>query len=127
MRNRAFLPLMEILLTVAVFAVAAAICLQGFTKANDVSQRRSELDTAVLLAQDTCEVLKHARGDMSLAAELTEGELTDSGILIHRDKNGSRFTVTVSDKSTDSGVGLAKVTVSTPDREVYSLNVAWQP
>ena len=127
MRNRAFLPLMEILLTIAVFAVAAAICLQGFTKAGDVSQRRSELDAAVLLAQDTCEVLKHARGDMSLAAELTEGKVTDGGMVIYRDKNGAHFTVTVSSDDAGDGVGKAKVTVSAHGREVYALNVAWQP
>lgn len=127
MRSRSFLPLMEILLTVAVFAIAAVICLQGFSKANEISERRSELDTAVLLAQDTCEVLKHSRGDMELAAELTDGELADGKIVIHRKKNGVRFTVTVTVRDTEGGICKARVAVSTPKREVYVLDTGWQP
>ncbi|MBQ6789054.1 MAG: hypothetical protein IJO81_02570 [Clostridia bacterium] len=126
MKNRSFLPLMEILLTIAVFAIASVICLQGFTKANDISKRRSELDAAVLLAQDTCEVLKYSRGDMDLAAELTEGKVTDGGMVIYRDVNGVRFTVKVTSDVSNGGIGKANVTVSTSARDVYELNVAWQ-
>lgn len=126
MKNRSFLPLMEILLTIAVFAIASVICLQGFTKANDISKRRSELDAAVLLAQDTCEVLKYSRGDMDLAAELTEGKVTDGGMVIYRDVNGVRFTVKVTADVSNDGIGKANVTVSTSARDVYELNVAWQ-
>ena len=126
MKNRSFLPLMEILLTIAVFAIASVICLQGFTKANDRSKRRSELDAAVLLAQDTCEVLKYSRGDMDLAAELTEGKVTDGGMVIYRNVNGVRFTVKVTADVSNDGIGKANVTVSTSARDVYELNVAWQ-
>ena len=126
MKNRSFLPLMEILLTIAVFAIASVICLQGFTKANDISKRRSELDAAVLLAQDTCEMLKYSRGDMDLAAELTEGKVTDGGMVIYRDVNGVRFTVKVTADVSNDGIGKANVTVSTSARDVYELNVAWQ-
>lgn len=124
---------MEILLTIGVFAIAAAICLQGFSKANEISKKRSELDTAVLLAQDTCEVLKHAHGDMDLVAELTGGVVTDDSIVIYRDGNESgsdktetEFTVTVTVTDSGDGIGKANVTVSTKTRSVYELRVTWQ-
>ena len=127
MRNRAFLPLIEILLTIAVFAIAAAICLQGFGRANDISKKRSELDAAVLFAQDTCEVLKHSRGDLSLAAELTGGTVTDDGIVIHRRADGDEAELTATVTVTEDGIGRATVSISTPERTVYELAAAWQP
>lgn len=124
---------MEILLMICIFSVSAAICLYSFVTANNISKQRSELDASVLLAQDTCEVLKHARGDVEAVADLTDGEVTDYGIVIYRDENGDTvsqdsaiFVVTVTMLDSGNGVGNAKVSVSVSTRTVYELNVAWQ-
>ena len=124
---------MEMLCMIGIFAVAVAICLQCFAMANDISKKRSELDSAVLIAQDTCEMLKHAHGDMDYVVELTGGKVTDDGLIIHRsgntDGSGQRqndFTVTVSNHICYGGLGQAKVSVSTDERTVYELTVAWQ-
>ena len=133
MRNRSFLPLMEILCMVGVFAIASAICLQSFAMANDISKKRSELDAAVLLAQDTCEILKYTHGDMDYAAELTAGEITADGIKIYctgdkRIPNTEigNFEISVTDKTSYGGIGQAKVSVCTSERTVYEVTVAWQ-
>lgn len=133
MRNKAFLPLMEQILMVAVFAIAAAVCLQGFASANRISKERADLDTAVFLAQDTCEVLKYAAGDMEKAASLTGGTADGNTLVIYYD--GSRKTThadsavyTVVSRSTEgsNGVGQAEVQVSAQGKDLFSLTVAWQ-
>ena len=133
MRNKAFLPLMEQILMVAVFAIAAAVCLSAFAVGNRISKERSDLDTAVLLAQDTCEMLKYAKGDKEKAAEITGGAYSENELLIYFDENGNNtssdsavYLVRAHLGSVEHGVGEATVTVFTADKELYSLSVAWQ-
>ena len=55
------------------FAVAAAICLQGFAKANQLSHAQQERDRAVVAVQNAAEVLKYARGDLNSTADILHG------------------------------------------------------
>ena len=118
---------------VGVFAIAAVICLQSFAAANSISKRRSELDTAVLLAQDTCEMLKHAHGDRELFASLTGAASDGDDMIIYygsdaivSDRDNAAYFVTISNKTAKDGLGEAKVTVRTTERTVYELTAAWQ-
>ena len=134
MRNRSFLPLMEMLFMIGVFAIASVICLQVFSAANAISKKRSELDSAVLLAQDTCEMLKYSKGNMEYAAELTGGKITDGCIVIYCNNNDPRipgntesdFIIKITDRDSNGLFGQANVSVSTTERTVYSVTVAWQ-
>ena len=133
MRNKAFLPLMEQILMIAVFAIAAAVCLSAFAAGNRISRERSALDEAVLLAQNTCELMKHAEGDMEKAAELTGGTWKGNELLIYFDANGDKtdadgavYLVKACRSEPDSGVGQAEVTVTAGETELYSVSVAWQ-
>ena len=58
MRNRASLLLMELLVMVLVFALAAALCLGVFAKAGVLSKAVSRQDRAVVLAQNVAEAWK---------------------------------------------------------------------
>lgn len=58
MKNRAFLTLMELLVMVLVFSLAAAICLRLFAAADTLSDAVSRQDRAVILAQNAAEALK---------------------------------------------------------------------
>ena len=133
MRNKAFLPLMEQLLMIAVFAIAAAVCLSAFAAGNRISKERSALDEAVLLAQNTCEILKHAEGDMEKAAGLTGGDWKENELLIYFDENGDKtdaesavYLVRACRSKSEAGVGQAEVTVTAGETELYSVSVAWQ-
>ena len=133
MRNKSFLSLMEQICMIAVFAVATSICLYGFSLAHNISKERSTLDAAVLLAQDTCEMLKHAGGDTEKAAESLGASVDGSTLSICYDENkkltdeaSAAFVVKAVLRRDASGLGTAEVTVYANGEAVYSLTTAWQ-
>ena len=109
MRSRAPLALMEQLVMALVFALAAAICLQVFVRADQLSRRNALRDEAVLAVQNTAEQLKRAHG--AYRPEETDGDWT--------------LTVT----PVESGqplLGAAEVSVSDDEGELFCLRVEWQ-
>ena len=72
MKNRTSLLLMEQLVMVLVFALAAAVCLLIFAQARNLSREAASTDEAVILAQNAAEVLKATGGDQKTAQALAE-------------------------------------------------------
>ena len=70
MRNKAPLAMLEQLVMLLVFALAAALCLQAFALADRLSDRTERFDRAVLEAQRAAETVKHCRGDLQQAQAL---------------------------------------------------------
>lgn len=58
MKSRASLMLLEQLAMVLIFALTAAICMQAFVKADEISVHNTRQDRAVMLAQNAAELLK---------------------------------------------------------------------
>ena len=67
MRSRSPLALMEQLIMLLVFALAAALCVQTFALSTHISQNAADRDRAMQLAQNAAEILKNHGGDMSSA------------------------------------------------------------
>lgn len=113
MKNRAVLSLMEQILMVLVFAVAAAICLRVFTVADRMSKDAASVDAAYLLAQNAAEEIKNTRG-----APLAESgcEREENGLLLKAEpvETGNRF------------LGGATVTVFDGEKILCELPVRWQ-
>ena len=112
MKNKTSLLLMEQLVMVLVFALAAALCLSAFVKADQISRETVRRDEAVLLAQNAAQVLKATSGDLQLAAAAAE----DSGY---------RLEI----RQTDSGtnlLGQAEIRVWQEDELIFSLRTGWQ-
>ena len=112
MKSKASLSLMEMLVMVLIFALAAALCLQIFAKARTISLETARQDEAVLLAQNAAQVLKATSGDLQLAAAAAE----DSGYRLEIRK-------------TDSGtnlLGQAEIRVWQEDELIFSLRTGWQ-
>ena len=61
MRSKASLFLMEQLIMVLVFALAAALCLQVFVRAEEISLESARRDDAVIVARNAAELLKAGR------------------------------------------------------------------
>ena len=70
MRSKAPLALMEQLVMVLVFALAAALCVQAFVLSDQTSRRNEARDRAVLEAQNAAEELKSVHGDFQQMTEL---------------------------------------------------------
>ena len=77
MRSKSPLALMEQVIMVLVFALAAALCLQVFVLSDQMSEKNRDTDRAVLLAQNTAEMIK-ACGGVEEAAEAVEEAAEES-------------------------------------------------
>lgn len=73
MRRKAPLSLMELMVMIAVFALAAALCLQAFVKSDRISHRMEARDRAAILCQSAAECVRLYDGDLPLALEKVAG------------------------------------------------------
>ena len=108
MKRRASLALMEQLIMVLVFALAAALCLLVFAKAQTLADNTTRRDEAVLIARNTAELLKSG---------------TDPDTLPIPDP----YTVVIaSQNDLVPGLAQAEITVSHAGECLFSLTVGWQ-
>ena len=75
MRSKAPLVLMEQMIMLLVFALAAALCLQAFVKSDGISRRNEARDRAVTLAQTVAETIRHCGGEGNDPLRQTAEEL----------------------------------------------------
>lgn len=108
MKNRTTLLLMEQLIMVLVFALAAALCLRCFAKAEQISTQTARRDEAVWIAQNAAEQLK--------AGKEPDGIAQNSG-----------FTLHIQEADTDiPGLRLAEIQVLFDEEILFSLTTGWQ-
>ena len=116
MKNKAPLALMEILVMILVFAVAAAVCLTSFVWADKESKNMELQNDAVIIVQNTAEALKFRKGNVDLALE-------DTGY----DPAEEPFVKVKILHETPDGLGGAKVSAyNMADEEIFSVDVYWQ-
>ena len=75
MKSKVTLVLTELLIMILVFSLAAAVCLQVFVRAGEISRHTALRDEASILAQNAAELLKATGGDLEQAAALCDGAL----------------------------------------------------
>lgn len=137
MRSKAPLALMEQMIMVLVFALAAALCLRAFVLSDSMSIENEHRDNSVLLAQNAAEVYKACRGDADAAAEILGGMVDqntwssyyDEELAVVNDPEAAVYTVSVLPQQEDTaGMGSAAVAVFLADESesLFELNVAWQ-
>ena len=116
MKNRISLALMEQLVMVLVFALAAALCLNVFVKADEISRTIAYRDDAVLIAQNAAEMLQATSGDVQRTTEQLGSAAAEKGLRMVIEK-------------TDSGVpllGKAEIWVYFEEEELFNLQTGWQ-
>lgn len=110
MRSKSPLTLIELVIMIAVFALAAALCLQAFVWADLKSDANQQRDRALLAAQTAAEQIKEAGFAESSSLE----------------KEG--FTLTVTPENTGNpllGKAVVKA-VNEEDEVLAELVVCWQ-
>ena len=108
MKHKASLVLMEQLIMLLVFALAAAICLGLFAGAGELSRETRQLDTGVFLAQTAAEGLKAGNHPETMA--LPEG-----------------YRITIEEAVTDiPRFTQATITVFFREEPVYRLTTGYQ-
>lgn len=136
MKSKAPLIMMEQMVMILVFALAAALCLQAFVLSDQVSEKGQARDKAVVLCQNAAEVLQASGGDMAAAATLLGGgAYEEDSLMIDYDKDWERaqgsMRYTLGASRLESGVpGLGSAAVwvrdEAGDEELFRLNVSWQ-
>ena len=111
MKQKTSLLLMEQLVMILVFALAAALCLQIFAKADAISQETARRDRAVVLARNAAELLKATDGNEAAA----EGLSTE----------GYRVEV-ARQPSSQPGLACAEIIVFFENKVLFSLETGWQ-
>lgn len=145
MKSKAPLSLMEQMVMILVFALAAALCLQAFVKSDSISSRSDARDRAVVLCQSTAEAIRQTGGDpetaLKGAAQLlgaSYGAYSQEGapLEIHYNQDWSlcqnrdyTYALKAQPLETDQP-GLAKalvqVTQNGQGQPLFRLEVAWQ-
>lgn len=135
MKNKASLVLMEQLVMILVFSVAAAVSLGIFAKAHQISQQSENLDTAVFLAQNAAETVKTTRGDLASCCRILNGTLQDDTLCVtygrhlQADADGEYSLFLQKLPKDDPFLGRADIWVvlaEKPEETIFSLNVSWQ-
>lgn len=111
MRSKSPLTLIELIIMIAVFALAAALCLRAFVWADLKSAENQERDRAVILASSAAEEIKANHFAAPSTVEYEDG-----------------FTVTVTPQESDNDLlGAAIVSVSDDENNtIVELTVKWQ-
>ncbi len=108
--KRESLVLMEQLIMILIFALATALCLRLFVRADAISTESARQDHAVMLAQNAAEMLKSGADADDIPAD------EDYALDIRMEESGI------------PGLAQAEISVFHADEAdpVYSLKVGWQ-
>lgn len=136
MKSKAPLALMEQIVMVGVFALAAALCVQVFVLSDRMSRQSEAWDRALLLAQNAAEELKSVGGDFEEAARLYGGtwngqmwgwSLDETWAVSDGEKAAAYHLLVTPVESGRPLLGTAEAAVYTAEGEALcSLPVAWQ-
>lgn len=144
-RSKTSLLLMEQLVTLLIFALAAAVCLQVFVKADALSRDMEARDKAAVICQNAAETIQYCGGDLEAALTQMSGAPAGwrpgFGYFQSYDADGEPLpddgtlrsaSYTLRAQEIDSGVpglGKAKITYYQNHgtaEELFSLETAWQ-
>lgn len=90
--------LMELIIAILFFSLAATICIQLFVKSHMISERSIALNHSILLAQNTAEIFYATNGDPEKMASLLGcGESSGTAAIADID-NASTLTLFYTDK-----------------------------
>ncbi len=140
MKGKGSLALMEQLVMLLVFALAAALCLQAFVKSDQMSKDSEAADHAMVLCQSVAETVKNKGGDLAAAAEsmnIPYGSYAGEGMAFEQHynedwtvSNTREYAYVLRAEETDSeinGLGKARVWVeATPASTLFELEFSWQ-
>lgn len=79
--------LMELIIMLFIFSVAAAISLRVFAEAKNIATESQALDFATIECQKAAELWKNNKGDLEQTAQQMDGIQTDHGFWVWYDKN----------------------------------------
>ena len=134
MKSKAPLSLMEQLIMLVVFALAAALCLQVFVLSGRISRECETKSHAVTAVQNAAEVTKSCRGDFESLSKLLGGSgIADGWQLGYgetwepMDPALASYLVNITPLNTENpALGSAEISAHSPEGTLFSVAVSWQ-
>ncbi len=129
-KNKGILSLLELTVMLAVFALAAALCLQAFAQADRISRQAEATDRATALAQNAAEILQNAQGDREALTAYYGGTTTESGWQLALDPNwqptteAAAFYLTVTVSGTQAQIRITESHAA--EKPLIEFPVGWQ-
>ena len=111
MKSKATLFLMEQLILLLVFALAAALCMGVFVRADRISNETKQRDEAVILAGNAAEMLKSVKNPQEVLKQI--------------ERDGFKLEIQ-EEESGIAGLRQVRVVVFCDQGEVFSLQTGWQ-
>ena len=111
MKSKAPLALIELVIMILIFAVSAALCLKAFMWAQQQAKDIALRDIAILQVQNSAELVKAGRGDLSLVRS-EDPAVIISGKLLEPDKEGLE--------------GARITAANEKGEELFSVDIYWQ-
>ena len=130
-RSKSGLFLMELIIAIAFFSFASAICVQLFSVAHNLRQRSFNIQMAVGNAQSAAEVFKTTGGDAYYMTSLLESDYIGGQFITHycdewlpAEADNARYTMTVNiDRTIVPSRALIIITDDFNNTELYNLEV----
>lgn len=124
MKGKTSLVLLEQVVMILVFALAAALCLQAFALSDRISAESELRGRAMLQVQNTAEIVKDCAGDRQCAAEKLQGAWDGESLVCA----SHDLTIRVVWQETDTEyLGAAEITAERMDGAVLAqVLTAWQ-
>jgi hypothetical protein len=120
--------LIEMIIIILFFALAAAVCANVFVKAHLLSAQSADLSMAVIKAQTAAECVKETEGNLPKLCLLLNGQQTGQKVTVFYDKDWETaedeqavYTLEA-DVQTKDGLLTASITMRKGDEEIYSVN-----
>ncbi|MBQ9837566.1 MAG: hypothetical protein IJO41_06170 [Oscillospiraceae bacterium] len=122
MRNKAPLALLEQILMLLIFALAAVVCLRVFLWSDDTSRHSADRDETLVHAQTVAETVKAHGGDFAAAAAALHGTVEDGALVIE----GETYTLRAEKEVPAPYLGRAEIVVEAAGEVLFTLPIAWQ-
>ena len=122
MRNKAPLALLEQILMLLIFALAAVICLRVFLWSDDTSRHSARRDEALIHAQTVAETVKAHGGDFTAAAAALHGTVEDGALVVAQ----KEYTLRAEKEAPAPYLGRAEIVVEAEGEVLFTLPIAWQ-
>ena len=122
MRNKTPLALLEQILMLLIFALAAVICLRAFLWSDDTSRHSARRDDALIHAQTMAETVKAYGGDFAAAAAALHGTVEDGALVIEEED----YTLRAEKEAPAPYLGRAEIAAEVAGEVLFTLPVAWQ-
>ena len=124
MKSKSPLVMLEQLIMILVFALAAALCLQAFALADGQSKKSSAQDIAMLEVQRAAEIIKHCSGNMAEAADILECEAGENTL----EYEAEGFSIHAEHLSSAAEyLGTARVWAEDENgQSIFEIELGWQ-